>query len=141
MVNMIRSLLNLLLTTNHQTADWPDGEVIHGTIEPHWEQGMEGRFDYVFVPDKGRQEINGGRGYFLTSGDYLRIYGQDGSVLWEGQLHFVPSRINALIFQDRHNLKSQVWSTAKQDGVPYGDWVGWFWSQPRLRAEFLRKPA
>lgn len=139
MVDMIRSILNQLFPKNHQTAEWPAGEIIQGTIEPYWEQGMEGRFDFVFIPDEGREEINGGRGYFLTSGDYLHIYGQDGSTLWQGQLHFVSSRINALIFQDRHNLKSQVWSTLKQDGVAYSDWVGWFWEQPRLKAEFLRK--
>ena len=78
---MIRSLLNQLFPKDRQTADWPDGELISGTIEPYWEQGMEGQFDFVFAPSERRSEINGGRGYFLTTGDYLRIYQQDGPCL------------------------------------------------------------
>ncbi len=99
---------------------------------------MEGQFNYVFVPDENREAVNGGRGYFLTSGDYLLVFGQDGAILWQGRLRFVPSRINYLLFQDRHNLQNSVWSTSKQAGVSYADWVGWFWSQPRLKAQFQR---
>ena len=138
---MIRSLLNQLFSKDRQTADWPDGELISGTIEPYWEQGMEGQFDFVFAPSERRSEINGGRGYFLTTGDYLRIYQQDGPVQWQGQLKFVPSRINNLLFPDRHSLKSGVWSTVKQEGVSYADWIGWFWSNPRLKADFLKRPS
>ncbi|MEM8862568.1 MAG: hypothetical protein AAGD96_30025 [Chloroflexota bacterium] len=134
------SFLAQLFQKDHQTADWPDGEIISGTIEPYWEQGMEGQIDFVFVPEHGREEINVGRGYFLTSGGYLRIFQQNGSVLWQGQLKFIPSRINNLLFRDRHTLKSGVWSTLKQEGVSYADWIGWFWASPRLRAEFQRRP-
>jgi len=135
---MVRSLLNLFFPKDHQTADWPNGEIISGTIEPYWEQGMEGRIEFVFVPEHGREKINSGRGYFLTSGDYLRIYGQDGSVLWEGELRFVISRLNTIFFQDRHRLDNSIWAISKQEGVPYADWIGWFGSQPRLKAEYLK---
>lgn len=124
---------------SNETADWFLGELSSGIIKPFWEQGMEGRFDFVFVPDIEPELVNGGRGHFLSSGDYLRIFGHDGTILWEGQLQFVPSRINHLLFQDRHNLKSSVWSTLKQKGVSYADWVGWFWSEPRLKAQYLER--
>ena len=140
---MIKALLDRLLPQRQselQKADWPEGELVSGFIEPYWEQGMEGSFDYVFVPNENRESVNGGRGYFLHSGDYLRILGQDETVLWEGQLNFVPSRIRHLILPDRHNLKSSVWSYTKQGGVSYADWVGWFWAEPRLKAEFLKRP-
>ncbi len=140
---MIKALLDRLLPQRQselQTADWPEGELVSGFIEPYWEQGMEGGFDYVFVPNDDRESVNGGRGYFLHSGDYLRIFGDEGVILWQGELKFVPSRINHLFLQDRHNLSNQVWSNIKQDGVLYADWVGWFWSTPCLKGEFLKRP-
>ena len=141
---MIRQFLSqffLDLQTSHETTDFPSSEMITGVLEPYWEQGMEGRFEYTFVPDNDPRSINGGRGYFLRSGDYLRIFGLGGETIWQGKLELIPSRINHFLFQDRHQLQSQVWSTTKQEGVSYSDWIGWFWSQPRLRAEFLkRKP-
>lgn len=141
MMKKFLSQFFLQLQTSHETGEWPVGDVITGFIEPYWEQGMEGCFEYTFVPDDDRQAINGGRGYFLRSGDYLRIIGRESETIWEGKIKFMTARIHHLISQDRHNLNNQVWATAKQEGVSYADWVGWFWSQPRLRAEFLKRKA
>lgn len=112
-------------------------ELIKGELHPYYEFGMEGRFEYTFVPDSDPQAVNGGRGYFLKSGDFLRILGDNGDIVWEGKLRFVPSKTSRLIFPDRHRLGNSVWATSKQKGVSYADWVGWFWATPRLQGEFF----
>ena len=118
----------------------PDSQksLIEGQLEPYWEQGWEGNFSYTFVPKIGREKVNGGRGYFLASGDFLQILDPSGETLWEGMLHFIPSNLSGLFFRDRHRLKSNVWCNLKQKGVSYSDWVGWFWATPRLQGRFRR---
>lgn len=123
---------NLILTENVTET------FIKGTVEPYWEFGMEGRFEYTFVPNMNPQSVNDGRGYFLKSGDFLRIYKPNGDIAWEGEIRFIVTRISHLFFPDHHHLNSNVWSSQKQKGVRYADWVGWFWSNPRLKAEFWR---
>jgi hypothetical protein len=116
----------------------PPGTLIEGHLEPYWEQGWEGNFSYTFVPRIGREEVNGGRGYFLKSGDFLQILDPSEVVIWEGYLHLVPSRLSQLFFRDRHDLGSDVWCDLKQKDVSYSDWVGWFWATPRLQGRFRR---
>ena len=114
-------------------------ELITGRLEPYFEQGWEGRFDYTFMPAKDPHLINDGRGYFLENGDFLKILDLKEEVLWEGEIQWIASRLNVLFFRDRHRLDNNVWSTVKQKGVTYADWVGWFWSTPRLVARFRRR--
>lgn len=137
MLKKMLSYVSLNFQISHETADWPDGDLHLGMIKAYWEQGMEGAFDYVFVPDKEPHLANGGRGYFLKSGDFLRIFANDGSIIWEGELHFINTRLTQLFRPDRHHLPNQVWSYQKQEGVSYSDWVSWFWASPSLKAEFL----
>jgi hypothetical protein len=111
---------------------------IKGELAGYWEQGYEGRINYTFIPDENAEAINGGRGYFLKSDDFLRIFDENGVVIWEGEIKLVPVRTSALFFPDRHKLDNNIWATNKQQGVSYADWIGWFWSTPRMRAEFFR---
>ena len=115
-------------------------ELIKGELETYFEQGYEGHLEYTFVPEVNPQAVNGGRGYFLKSGDFLRILDVSGEPIWEGELQLIPSRISTLFFRDRHRLDYDVWCPRKQKGVSYADWVDWFWAKPPLKGEFFRKP-
>ena len=103
-------------------------EFIAGKLEPYYEQGYEGMFQYTFVPLVDAHLVNGGRGYFLRTGDQLRIFATDDELIWSGGVELVPSKLDRLIFPDRHRLEAKVWATEKQKRVKYADWIGWFWA-------------
>jgi len=121
-----------------QTQVVTSAKCIKGELAGYWEQGYEGRIDYTFIPDVNAKAINSGRGYFLKSGDFLRIFDENNLVIWEGEIDLVPSRIGTLFFPDRHKLDTSIWATTKQKNVSYADWMSWFWSKPNMRAEFFR---
>ena len=107
-----------------------------GKLEPYYEQGYEGQFQYTFVPLVDAHLVNGRRGHFLRTGDQLRILPAGGELVWNGVVELVPSKIDRLLFPARHRLEAKVWSTEKQKRVDYADWGGWFRANPRLSAEF-----
>ncbi len=105
-------------------------DLIDGYLEPYWEQGMEGRIAFMFLADNdlppyGQREAL----IYLENGQELTIFGEDGAILWSGLINFVPRRR-----REKHKLKAQIWSVERQEGVPYWQWMEWFWHEPRLRA-------
>lgn len=96
--------------------------IYDGELHAYWEQGWEGRIEYA-VAIEGQP-----RPFFLTTGQHLTIYAEDGSVLWQGVLRFVSRG------REQHSLPYGIWSDFKQQGVPYGRWIAWFVHQPPLRA-------
>ncbi len=94
-----------------------------GKIFAYLEQGMEGRIDFAF------HAADSDRPIFLEDGQHLTIYDTNGEVIWSGQIHLVRRR-----FWDRHHLPVSIWSYTKQKGVPYHQWMAWFWQKPSLKA-------
>ncbi len=97
--------------------------VLKGELVAYWEQGWEGRIDFVFQPDDTNTPI------FLKNGDRLTILDGDGTALWSGKIQWVRRR-----FWDRHRLEAGIWSYQKQKGVSYHQWMAWFWQKPPLQA-------
>ncbi len=95
----------------------------NGKLDAYWEQGWEGRVAYSFLPDRTAPPI---APRFLENGDLLRIYSPDNSVLWEGTVRLVPRR-KWLFFRQKHDLDNDIWNGSTQAGVPYRDWIRWFW--------------
>lgn len=107
-------------------------KVIKGQIEGYWEQGWEGRIEYVFVAEEGssiREPI------ILSKGHYLTIYSQEGKIIWEGEIELVGKSW----WESFKESKLNVWSESKQKGVGYEEWIGWFWQKPPLKAELVIK--
>ena len=98
-------------------------EIWDGKIFGYWEQGMEGRIEFAFQP------ANSNRPIFLENGQHLTIYHENGEVIWSGYINLVKVR-----FWDRHSLQTSIWSYQKQKGIPYKQWLGWFWRKPPLKA-------
>ena len=113
----------LTMSDQQQRELEPNPEVWDGKIFAYWEQGMEGRIEFAFQP------VDSDRPIFLESGQYLTIYGENGEVIWSGHINLVRRR-----FWDRHNLQEPIWSYQKQKGVPYKQWLEWFWRKPSLKA-------
>ena len=103
--------------------------VIRGHIEGYWEQGWEGRIEYVFVPEEGsnvREPM-----IFLTKGQRLTIYDKEGKILWRGEIELVGKSW----WESFKDSKLSVWSESKQKGVSYEEWIDWFWQKAPLKAE------
>ncbi len=105
----------------------------NGVLEAYWEQGWEGRIEYCFFPDSAKQQTSRGP-QFIKEGQYLRIFAPDGAILWSGKIRF-KYRKKWLFFYQRHELPNEIWHDLTQKGVPYKDWIAWFWNG--LRAELL----
>jgi len=101
-----------------------------GVLLAYWEQGWEGRIEFGFQPDGGGQWLT------LEPGDQLTILGEDGSRLWSGIIGWTKPG-----FLERRRYPGTVWSWVKQRGVPYGEWIGFFWHKPALRAKLVRSGA
>ena len=100
-------------------------EIHHGLLEGYWEQGWEGRIEYsLFIEGLGHP-------FFLESGDRLTIFNEDGSVLWSGTLRFAARKP-----RENHNMPNEIWADTKQAGVPYAQWIEWFWRKPPLKATY-----
>ncbi|HKJ38327.1 MAG TPA: hypothetical protein VJ972_06100 [Anaerolineales bacterium] len=99
---------------------------LNGELEAYWEQGMEGRIDFAFTFEGNKQP------FFLQNGHHLTVYQLDETILWEGRIQFVKRG-----FFDKHRLKTDIWSDAKQKGVSYADWMDWFWRKPPLKAKLI----
>lgn len=100
----------------------------HGALEAYWEQGWEGRIEYALAIE-GQSHP-----FFLTTGQHLTIYGEDGDVLWQGLLRFVSRG------REQHHLPTGIWAFEKQRGVPFDQWLGWFLHDPPLRATVVAEP-
>ena len=109
-------------------------KMIHGRLMGYWEQGMEGRIDYTLDPDDPKDRVGGKWPIPIQNGQFLRIFGEDGRVLWAGEIKFRLRR-RWLFFYEKHNLPNDIWNDWTQKGVPYKTWIAWFWRQPSLRAE------
>lgn len=96
---------------------------LQGELVAYWEQGWEGRIEFVFQADASNTP------YFLKNGDRLTILDEAGTILWSGQIRWVPVR-----FWDRYRNTESIWSYQKQKGVAYGQWLAWFWRKPPLKA-------
>jgi len=100
---------------------------LHGKLEAYWEQGWEGRVEFAL-------QIDGEAGpYFLEKGQQLTIYDGNDEIVWSGKLKFV--KVNRWF--DKHKLSANIWSWTKQKGVPYADWMDWFWRKPPLKAKLI----
>lgn len=100
---------------------------IEGTLDPYWEQGMEGSFLYnLNLPALDRP-------YMLEPGDLLDIFDRDQRLLWSGTFELRKRR-----FWERHRLGTGVFSGTVLQGLSYGQWMEWLWSKPRLKARTLR---
>lgn len=98
-----------------------------GELEAYYEQGWEGRVEFAFQFE-GNQKP-----FFLENGQHLTIYKENGDVLWSGKLKFVRKNN----WFDKHKLNADIWSWTKQKGVPYADWMEWFWHRPPLKAKLI----
>ena len=99
---------------------------INGQLEAYWEQGWEGRIEFAFQFDGNKHP------FFLKNGQYLTIYDVDENPLWYGEIHFVKRG-----FFDKHRLNADIWTYTKQKGIPYADWMDWFWRKPPLKAKLV----
>lgn len=106
-------------------------KVIKGHIEGYWEQGWEGRIEYVFIPEGGNDREEMEAVIFLSKGHCLTIYEKEGEVLWRGEIELVGRSWWERLKGSKHN----VWSESKQKGVSYEEWVDWFWQKAPLKAE------
>ena len=97
---------------------------LHENLEAYWEQGWEGRIEFSFQFEDNKHP------FFLTNGQHLTIFHEDGSTLWSGKIHFVKRG-----FFDKHRLNADIWAYTKQKGVSYADWMDWFWRKPPLKAK------
>jgi hypothetical protein len=109
-------------------------KVIHGRLHAYWEQGMEGRIDYTLEPDDPEDRWGGMRPIPIRNGQFLRIFADDGRLLWAGEIKFRLRR-RWLFFYEKHDLPNGIWNDWTQEGVPYGTWIAWFWQRPSLHAE------
>lgn len=100
-----------------------------GRLEAYWEQGWEGRIDFAFLADGADFP------HLLGQGDRLAILDDQGGTLWDGRIHFLPLR-----WWDRRPKDIDVWSHVKQKGVPYAQWMAWFWRTRPLRARLWAAP-
>lgn len=108
-------------------------KVIKGQIEGYWEQGYEGRIEYVFIPEeksKIREPM-----IFLEKGHHLIVYDKEGKVLWSGIIELVGKSW----WESFKESKLSVWSESKQKGVSYEKWIEWFWQKAPLKAEIIIK--
>ena len=113
-------------------------KVITGVLEGYWEQGMEGRIEYAFLPDDPAERFEGKWPILIADGQYLKIYKDEENILWEGEIKLVARR-RGLFFPEKHDLPNDIWSDFKQKGVPYKNWIAWFWQKPPYRAELTLK--
>ncbi len=109
-------------------------KTIHGRLSGYWEQGMEGRIDYTLEPDDPKDRVDGKWPIPIQNGQFLRIFDENGRVLWAGEIK-LKSRRRWLFFYEKHDLPNDIWNDWTQKGVPYKTWIGWFWQRPSLRAE------
>lgn len=105
--------------------------VIRGHIEGYWEQGWEGRIEYVFVAEEGNNIRE--KTIFLSKGHYLRIYNEEGKIIWEGGIELVGKSW----WESFKESKLSIWSESKQKGVSYEQWIEWFWQKTPLKAEMV----
>ena len=105
--------------------------MLNGHLVAFWEQGMEGRIDYAFQPE-GTNDISSL--IWLADGHHLKIYNSDYTVLWEGEINLVSRRRFGL-FYEQHDLENKIWNDLKQKGIPYKEWIAWFWHKPPLKAQ------
>jgi len=99
---------------------------LNGQLEAYYEQGWEGRIEFAV------NTVDSARPIFLESGHHLTIYDTNESILWAGTIQFVKRK-----YSEKHNLQAGIWSWSKQKGVPYGDWMDWFWRKPALKAKLV----
>jgi len=100
-------------------------KVLSGELEAYWEQGWEGRIDFAF-------QFEGNQAPFiLQNGHQLTIFNADEKILWSGKIQWVKRST----WWDNHKLDAGIWSYVKQKGVPYADWMDWFWRKPPLKAK------
>ena len=97
---------------------------MEGKIFGYWEQGMEGRIDFAFNAKDLTYPV------LIKDGQHLTIYGDEDEVIWSGYIKFVKRR-----FWEKHNLNAGIWSTCKQKGVSYQQWMAWFWRNPPHKAK------
>jgi len=100
---------------------------LHGELEAYWEQGWEGHIAYSFHYEGSSAPL------FLENGYYLTIYKEYGEELWSGTIKFIKKSN----WFDKHNLNADIWSTLKQKGVSYAQWMEWFWHKPPLKAKLI----
>ena len=108
--------------------------IITGTITGYWEQGWEGRIDYVFEPDDPQYRPEGTWPIMIQNGQELHIFDERGETLWHGRVQLVRKR-----WYERTDPAIKVWHTEKQKGISYRQWLNWFWHKPPLRAELTRQ--
>ncbi len=124
----MKYVVNMMRSARDELKNMSD--LISGYLESYWEQGMEGRIVFMFLADNDLPPHNQRKALiYLENGQELTIFGQDGVILWSGLINFVPRR-----WREKHKLKAQIWSVEQQKGVPYWQWMEWFWHRPRLRA-------
>ena len=97
--------------------------MLNGVLEAYYESGWDGQIAFAFQFEGNKTP------FFLTNGQILTIYDNEGKMLWHGKIQFVKREIF-----DNHKLKANIWSDTKQKHVAYGDWLDWFWRQPPLKA-------
>ena len=90
---------------------------------------MEGRIEFAFHMEGLAHPI------FIENGQHLTIYGENDEVVWSGCIKLIKRR-----FWNKHNLDAPIWSYSKQKGVPYKQWMEWFWRNPSYKAKLeIRK--
>jgi len=102
---------------------------MRGFLSTYWEQGMEEMPWQVFQDERFVSGSSWDREgmHRLEPGKRLRVFGSDGTVLWEGRLE---SRRVGLF--GRLHAGASNWFPA---GIEQVTWEAWLRSQPPLRAE------
>ena len=76
--------------------------------------------------------------HYLKDGDYLKIYNEDNTIRWEGELEFIRPRSYDRGFFPNHRL-SNIKRGKKPLGISFRNWVRWFSLSPQPQAELRRK--
>ncbi len=105
---------------------------MEGYIADYWEQGWEGHFWYTFqdatyIDERtGQWDIQGM--HQLAVGDYLTIYQEDGTILWDG------------LWPDRSpGMLARWWSRVRGlEPVCPEKMLTWFRHEPPLKARLVK---
>lgn len=105
-------------------------EAIKGTLYAHFETGTEG---IVWcLEEDGKLGYDGL--HWLAEGDYLKILGTDGAVLWEGMIDFdYKANLRPIPTNPIHQKQAVhgYWVNGLQRGVPPATWSAWFHERKR----------
>lgn len=110
--------------------------LLRGWLGEYWAQGMDEVWS-IFQDRRHARDREGGwelaGTYRLAQGDRLTLFGEDGDVLWSGEIR---GRRAGLLGRRRLHPHHPAWSPA---GIETARWQGWLRHDPPLNA-LLRRP-